>query len=375
MPFNPNGGGGPWGGGPRGGNGGGPWGRGGPSGGEPPDLDVLIRRAQEWLRRKFGGGGFSGGGFSGGRGIALAAGFVVAGWFATGIYLVNTNEQGVVLRFGKWVDTTEPGLHYHLPYPIETVLLPPVTKVNQLSLGFRANDRNPHGGDIPEESRMLTGDENIVEAGFVVFWTIKDAGKFLFNVRDPEGTVKVAAEAAMREVVGRNPIQSALSDKRESIALQAHEELQNLLDLYDVGIRVQQVQLQKVDPPAAVIDAFNDVQRARADQERSRNEAEAYRNDIIPRARGEVERITQEAQAYREQVVDLAQGDAKRFLSVLGVYKQAEDVTARRLYIETMEDILKTATKIIIDPSAKGGQGVVPYLPLPELRKNAGVAK
>jgi len=222
---------------------------------------------------------------------------------------------------------------------------------------------------------MLTGDENIVEADAAVFWRIKDAGKFLFNVRAPEATVKVAAESSLREVIGRNPIQAALSDKREQIAIQAQEELQKLLDAYGAGIHVQQVQLQKVDPPGAVIDAFNDVQRARADQERARNEAEAYRNDIIPRARGEVERIIQEAQAYREQVVDLAQGDAKRFLALLGAYKQAEDVTARRLYIETMEEVLKNATKIIIDPSGKGGQSVVPYLPLPEIKKNAGAAK
>jgi membrane protease subunit HflK len=185
----------------------------------------------------------------------------------------------------------------------------------------------------------------------------------------------VAAESSLREVIGRNPIQAALSDKREQIAIQAQEELQKLLDAYGAGIHVQQVQLQKVDPPGAVIDAFNDVQRARADQERARNEAEAYRNDIIPRARGEAERITQEAQAYREQVVNLAQGDAKRFSAIYNSYKQAEDVTARRLYIETMEEILKGASKIIIDPSAKGAQGVVPYLPLPELKKNAGGAK
>ena len=180
----------------------------------------------------------------------------------------------------------------------------------------------------------------------------------------------------MREVVGRNPIQSALSDKRESIALQAHEELQNLLDLYDVGIRVQQVQLQKVDPPAAVIDAFNDVQRARADQERSRNEAEAYRNDIIPRARGDAERIIQDAEAYKEQVADLAQGEAKRFVSVLGSYRLAADVIARRMYIETMEEILKNANKIVIDPSAKGGNPL-PYLALPDLAKKTtqGAAK
>ncbi|KIM00699.1 HflK protein [Paramagnetospirillum magnetotacticum MS-1] len=375
MAWNPRGGGGPWGGG--GGNGGGPWGNGGgnrPGGGgngggfgNGPDLEDFIRKGQERLRRAMQGGPGSGGG--GTKGIIALAAVAVALWAASGVYKVSPDEQGVVMRFGQWVDTTEPGLHYRLPYPIETVLLPKVTKVNQLLLGSRAGADLRGGGRATDESRMLTGDENIVEAEAAVFWRIKDAGKYLFAVRDPELTVKVAAESALREVIGRNPIQAALSDKRELIAIQAQEELQRLLDAYGAGIHVQQVQLQKVDPPSAVIDAFNDVQRARADQERARNEAEAYRNDIIPRARGEAERLTQEAQAYREQVVDLAQGDAKRFLSLYNSYKLSEDVTARRLYIETMEEVLKGATKVVIDPSARG---LVPYLPLPELKKQGG---
>lgn len=377
MAWNPRGGGGggPWGGG---GGGGGPWGNGGgnrPGGGNGggfgggPDLEDFIRKGQERLRRAMPGGP---GGAGGTRGIIALAALAVAFWGFSGIYKVSPDEQGVVMRFGKWVDTTEPGLHYRLPYPIEAVLLPKVTKVNQLLLGSRIGGDLRGGGRATDESRMLTGDENIVEAEAAVFWRIKDAGKYLFAVKDPELTVKVAAESALREVIGRNPIQAALSDKREQIAIQTQEELQRLLDAYGAGIHIQQVQLQKVDPPAAVIDAFNDVQRARADQERARNEAEAYRNDIIPRARGEAERLVQEAQAYREQVVDLAQGDAKRFLALYGSYKQAEDVTARRLYIETMEEILKGATKVVIDPSAKG---LVPYLPLPELKKQSGGAK
>jgi membrane protease subunit HflK len=318
-----------------------------------------------------------GNGMGGGRAIGLIAALGLAAWGLTGIYKVSPDEQGVVMRFGQWVDTTEPGLHYHLPYPIETVFLPKVTKVNQLQMGYRSDSRNERGmaRTVPDEARMLTGDENIVEADATVFWRIKDAGKYLFNIRDPEGTVKVAAESSLREVIGRNPIQAALSDKRELIAIQTQEELQKLLDTYGAGILIQQVQLQKVDPPGAVIDAFNDVQRARADQERARNEAEAYRNDIIPRARGEAERIVQEAQAYREQVVNLAQGDAKRFSSVLGAYKQAEDVTARRLYIETMQEVMKASPRVIIDPTGKGTQGVLPYLPLPDIKKSAGGAK
>lgn len=370
MPWNPQGGGGgPWGGN---GNGGNPWGR-GPGGGQPsPDLEEMIRRGQEALRRLLPGGAPAGSGA-----LAIAVALAALAWLATGIYQVKNNEQGVVMRFGKWVDTTDPGLHYHLPYPIETVALPRVTDVNQIQLGFRSGDRIERNGraDVPEESRMLTGDENIVEANFAVFWKIKDAGQYLFNVRDPEGTVKVAAESSMREVIGRNPIQAALSDKREQIAEQAKENLQRLLDDYGAGILITQVQLQKVDPPAAVIDAFNDVQRARADQERLRNEAEAYRNDILPRARGDAERIVQDAEAYKEQVVDLAQGEAQRFTEILASYKQAPDITQRRLYLDTMEEILKNATKIVIDPTAtKGGQGVVPYLPLPELGKKPAAA-
>lgn len=376
MPWNSggNGGGGPWGGGGGGNNGGGPWGNGpwgrGSGGGgnnNGPDIEDLIRRSQDKLRKAMPGGGGLGA-----KGVGLLVALAVAGWAATGIYRVQPDQQGVVLRFGEWTDTTEPGLRYHLPYPIETVLLPQVTKINQLQLGFRAAgdsrfDRNS-GRDVPEESRMLTGDENIVEADFTVFWQIKDAGKYLFNIRDPEGTVKVAAESAMRDMIGRNPIQAALSDKREPIAAAAKVELQRLLDSYDAGILITQVQLQKVEPPSAVIDAFNDVQRARADQERARNEAEAYRNDIIPRARGEAEKMVQDAEAYKEQVLNKAQGETKRFLALYEAWKQAPQVTEDRLYMETMDQVLKDTPKIIMD----SGKGAVPYLPLNEMLKKGG---
>ncbi|HLO78840.1 MAG TPA: FtsH protease activity modulator HflK [Magnetospirillum sp.] len=370
MPWNPQGGGGgPWG-GNGGGNGGGksPWGRpsgGGGNQGPTPDFDEIIRRARRAVP-----GGF---GFGGGKGLSMVVALGLLAWAATGIYKVQPDEQGVVLRFGKWTDTTEPGLHYHLPYPIETVLLPKVTKVNQLNLGFRTGgesrfDRTPTGGrDVPEESRMLTGDENIVETDFTVFWVMKDPGKLLFNIKDPEGTVKVAAESAMRDVIGRNPIQAALSERKAPIEIAAKTELQRLLDSYDSGILITQVQLQNVEPPAAVIDAFNDVQRARIDQERARNESEAYRNDIIPRARGDAERLIQEAEAYKEQVVNQAEGETKRFLALYNAWRQSQDVTERRLYLETMESVLKDTPKLVLDPAAKG-QGVVPYLPLPELK-------
>ena len=299
-----------------------------------------------------------------GRGITQVLILFVVAWVLSGIYKVQPDEQGVVLRFGKWVATDPSGLHYHLPYPIDVVLLPKVTQVNQLQLGKPASDAAAAAD--PRDKQMLTGDENIVEADCAVFWRIKDAGEYLFKIYNPETAVKVAAESALREIISRTPIQAAMSDKRQQIADQTKALLQRLLDDEHAGILITQVQLQRVDPPPAVIDAFNDVQRARADQERARNEAEAYSNDIIPRARGEAVRITQESEAYKGQVVNLAQGDAKGFISVYQSYARAKDVTAWRLYLESMDEVLKKATKVIIDSSGKGVSGVVPYMPLSE---------
>jgi len=297
------------------------------------------------------------------RSLSLTAGLVVVVWLSSGIYKVQPDEQGVVLRFGSWIETTNSGLHYHLPSPIDTVLFPKVTQINQLQLGFQAAVASVTGLGT-RERQMLTGDENIVEADCAVFWQMKDAGQFLFKVQDPETAVKVDAESALREVIGRTPIQAALSDQRQQIADQTRELLQQLLDTEQAGIVITQVQLQRVDPPTAVIDAFNDVQRARADQERARNEAEAYANDVIPRARGEAGRINQEAQAYGQQVVNLAQGEAKSFQAVYQSYQQSKEVTAWRLYLESMDEVLKKASKVIIDSSGKGVSGVVPYMPL-----------
>ncbi|HEY0837855.1 MAG TPA: FtsH protease activity modulator HflK [Azospirillum sp.] len=363
------GGGGPWGPPPGGGGGPNPWGRppggggGGGGGPQPPDLEDLLRRGQDRLRRAVPGG------FGSGRGIALVLGVLALLWLASGIYRVEPNEQGVVLRFGEWVRTEQPGLNYHLPAPIETVYLPKVTAMNRIEVGYRsATEGRRSERDVQDESLMLTGDENIIDIDFTVFWRIKDAGQFLFQIRDPEGTVKVAAESAMREVIGRTELQPALTEARQQIERATLGLLQAMLDEYKAGIEVMQVQLQKSDPPTPVIDAFNDVQRARADRERLRNESEAYRNDIIPRARGESERLIQEASAYREQVVSLAQGDADRFRKVFEAYAQAKEVTAKRMYLETMEEILRGSNKVIIDGAAQGAQGVVPYLPLNQLQ-------
>ena len=282
--------------------------------------------------------------------VTVALAFVV--WAASGFYKVLPDQVGLVLRFGKLVETTGPGLNYHWPYPIEFVLLPRVTAINQLKIGNGA------------VMQMLTGDENIVEATASISWRVRDPAKFLFGVYDPEGAVKLAGESAVRQVIGLNPIQSGLSDQRQKIADDAQTLLQRILDSYDSGVQITQVQLQRVDPPLAVIDAFNDVQRARADQQRARNEAEAYRNDILPRARAEADRLNEEALAYKEQVLNKARSDADRFQALEASYAAVPDLTARRLYLDTMEDVLKSAGKILVDPSGSTSSPVIPFLPL-----------
>jgi modulator of FtsH protease HflK len=362
-------GGGPWGSGPRGG---GPWGGnrgsgGGPSPrGRPPDFEELLRRSQDRFKRVLPGG------FGTGAGIAVVAIAILVFWLASGFYRVLPDEVGVVLRFGAYDRTTQPGLNYHLPAPIETVLTPKVTRVNRTEIGYRSAEsqtaREPASRQEPEESLMLTGDENIVDVNCAVFWQIKDAQAYLFNIRAPEGTVKAAAESALREVIGEHPLAMELANGRAQIEADTKTLLQQLLDFYGTGIEVTQVQLQRVDPPGPVIDAFRDVQRALADQARLKNEADSYRNDIIPKARGEAVKIVQGAEAYRQQVVAGAQGDADRFDEVYQAFKATKDITQQRLYLETMEEILKNSNKVIIDKSAQGGTGVLPYLPLPALR-------
>jgi membrane protease subunit HflK len=369
MPWSNNGGWqggqGPWGSRPpgRGGGGGGP---------QPPDLEELLRKTQERARQLFPGGG-RGGGVSV-RTIALGAVALAVVWGLSGIYRVLPEEKGVELVFGRLYEITDPGLRIAFPWPIGTVLKPQVTRVNRVEVGFRSGGTNPTTGrpvsarDVNEESLMLTGDENIVDINFVVFWRIQDPAAFLFNIRDPENTVKAAAESTMREIVGQTPIVEATTEGRRAIELRAREQLQLLMNDYGAGISIDEVQLQKADPPQEVIDAFRDVQRAQADRERAQNEAEAFANDIIPRARGEAERLLQEAQAYRQEVVARAQGEAQRFLAILEQYNNAQDVTKRRIYLETMEQVLTGMSKVLIEQPAQGGQNVLPYLPLPALQ-------
>ena len=350
----------PWGSAPGGGNGSG-------KGPTPPDIDAIIRDIQNKINKFLPGGSKSGG-----KPIGLILIILLFIWLASGLYRVGPDEQGVVLRFGKFIKTTQPGLHYHIPVPIETVETPKVTKVNRIDIGFRSerdSGFSTGGGvaDVPQESLMLTGDENIVNIDFSVFWVIKDAGKFLFEIQDPEGTVKAAAETAMREVIAKSDIQPILTEGRAKIEVETQEIIQSILDEYQSGIQVTQVQTQKADPPDQVIDAFRDVQAARADMERSKNEAEAYANDVIPRARGEATKIMQAAEAYKQKVVAASEGEASRFISIYNEYAKAKEVTQERMYLETMEKVLADIDKVIIEKGA--GSGVVPYLPLPELGK------
>jgi modulator of FtsH protease HflK len=391
MPWNNQSGGGgsgggnnPWG---KGGGGGGPWGQGpsggggGSGGGQKPDLEDLIKRSQERFKQMGGGSGLPGplAFILGGLLLAFATFYAFS-------YRVNPDELGVVMRFGEFVRQQPPGLHFRLPYPIEEVRLPKVTRQNTIDIGFRsaASTRRggPAGTDIPEESLMLTGDENIVDVDFVVYWRIRTdkdpkSGKpgveqYLFNIHNPDLTVKEVAESAMREIVGQLAIQRILTEGRQKIEEDVRKLMQEVLDNYGSGIRIDSITLQKVDPPAQVIDSFRDVQAARADKERLQNEATTYANRIVPEARGEAERILQGAEGYKQQTVAEATGQAARFLKVFEEYKKAPEVTRNRMFYETMERVMGGTDKIIID--GKGGQGVVPFLPLDQLhtRKKEG---
>ncbi|MEO1607946.1 MAG: FtsH protease activity modulator HflK [Pseudomonadota bacterium] len=361
------------------GNGGGPWGQGpwggqGPSGGgqQPPDLEEILKRSQDQLKRVMPGGG--GTGIPGSVWLLIlivAAG--VIGFFAF-TFKVNPNQQGIVLRFGEYVRFEGPGLHFRLPYPVEEVLTPDVTQQRQTQIGMvtstgRLTGRSVAVRDVEEESLMLTGDENIVDVDFVVIWRVNNAENYLFNIQNPEITVKEVAESAMREIVGQSDIQPILTQAREKTEADVRELMQKTLDEYGAGISITAVQMQKVDPPSQVIGAFRDVQAARADQERLQNEAKAYANQVVPKARGEAERILQGAEAYRQQTVAEAKGQAARFEKIYEEYKKAPDVTRRRLFLETMERVLRGTDKIILDNAA--GSGVVPYLPLNELTRKS----
>jgi len=341
-----------------------PWG-GGPHGRLPPDIERFLNELRALWRRIPGSGGL--------RGLALGLIIVAAIWLSTGFYRVQPDEQGLVLRFGAYDRSTPPGLNYHVPWPIESVVLLQVTRINRVEIGFqsaenedeapRAADTTPDqpDRDLGEESLMLTGDENIVDINASVFWRISNAEAYAFNTRNPDATVKAAAESMLRQVLGRTKIQSALTEGRAAIEQAVTTGTQAILDSYKSGVEITQVQLQKVDPPAEVIASFRDVQRANTDAERVRNEAESYRNDIVPRARGDAARIVAEGQGAKAASVAQATGQAQRFDAVLKAYQQAKDVTLRRMYLDTMEDVLLHSQALVVDDKLKG---LVPFLPL-----------
>ncbi len=305
----------------------------------------------------------------------LAFGAVLALWLASGFYQVLPSEQGVVLRFGKYVDTTDAGLHYHLPYPIEEVLKVNVTEERSINLGVSETTEshtrylNANNASVAlnpfTESHMLTGDENIVDINLTVVWKIKDAKDYLFNVRSPDVTVRVAAQSVLREIVGQSDMQPIITGDRGEVEDETQKELQKVLDDFGAGIQIVRVKLQKADPPKQVVDAFNEVQRAKADMERFKNEAEAYRNEVLPKAKGEAVKRLKDAEAYKEAVINKAKGDTERYNAVYRAYLEGKTVTAKRLYLETMENVLSTSDTVVIDPSAKGSN----VLPLMQLQK------
>jgi modulator of FtsH protease HflK len=363
MPWsNQNGGGGGWKGG------GGPWGQGPSSGGGSPDLEDLLKRSQDRLKQALPGGGFGG----------IVALFILLAIAAIGYFgffvVVQNNEVGVVLRFGRLDRTLSPGPHLRWPFPIEEVRTT-TTLVNRLEIGKRTSSPSYSStSNVLDEGQALTGDENLVEIDFVVKWAIKDAPSYLFSVKNAEKTVKDVAESAMREFIGQKDAQSLMTKSRSKVEEGVRNLMQTTLDSYKndlpgsqgAGIIITEVQLQTVDPPSQVLDAFRDVQAAKADQTRVMNEAETHANTVVPNAEGRATKIRQEALAYKEQTVAEARGRADRFKKIYEEYVKAPDVTRRRMYMETMERVLGGTNKIILDEK---GQGVVPYLPLNEINR------
>ena len=341
-------------------------------GGKPPpgpDYDDVVKRAVDQFQKLFSGKG-PGNSQENSKLMGLIAIVALLLWLSSGIYFVKADEQGVVMRFGAYHSTVGSGLNYHLPYPIETAETPRVTAINHVEIGFHSGgSRSAKGLEASEESLMLTGDENILDIDFEVQWKISNAPDYLFNVRSPEETVKTVSESAMREVIGKSKIATVLAEGKLQVAQDTKKLIQDTLNSYKAGIEVVSVNLLKADPPAEVLDAQRDVQTALADMETARNQAEAYHNDIVPRARGEAQKLVLDAEAYKQEVTNRAQGEASRFLAVYNEYKQARDVTKKRIYLETMEDILQGMNKLIVD--SKGSNGIVPYLPLPALKNKA----
>lgn len=341
----------------------------------PPDLDELWKRLNQRLNGLFGGkgggsdnggGDRSGGGNTGGL-AGMLVGLAVLVWVATGFYIVDAGEKGVVQRFGQYMESTGPGAHWRMPWPVESSRVVNVDGVRTIEVGYRGKSKNL------QESLMLTDDENIVDLQFAVQYNLKSAEDFLFvnryeNVDDGEDVVRQAAETAMREVVGKNKMDFVLSSGRTEIAAQVKKLMQEILDRYKTGISISQINMQNVQAPEQVLAAFEDVQKAKQDQDRVKNEAQAYNNDVVPRARGEAARLLQEAEGYKQQVIANAQGDAARFSQLLVEYQKAPAVTRQRLYLDTMQQVMNSSTKVVVDQK---GNGSLLYLPLDKLQQIA----
>jgi membrane protease subunit HflK len=339
-------------------------------------IDQALKRSQEFLKNMLGGGGNFGNNNSNSNPngktpksiFGLFAMALVLIWLASGIYKIDSNENGLVLYFGKFYSVSTPGLNYHLPAPFGKVIKGSVTNVNTEEFGFSSGTSKVFGKKAKEtnnsaESLMLTGDENIVDIDFQVQWQVSDIKDFVFNLAEPEVAIRKASESAMREIIARTPIADALSDGKRRIEQETKILLQQILDSYGAGVRVVLVQMRRVDPPAQVIDAFRDVQTAKADKEREINQAQAYRNDIIPRAKGEASKITENAKAYKQEVVADAEGQASRFNAIYAQYVKAKAVTKKRMYLEQMEKTYRDIDKVIIDKKA----GAIPYLPINDI--------
>ncbi|HMJ49544.1 MAG TPA: FtsH protease activity modulator HflK [Burkholderiales bacterium] len=347
------------------------WGKRGNQG--PPDLDDVWRRFNEKLNALFGRGRVPGGGpgttapkpFGGGMGLLIA--LVVLVWLASGFYIVDASQRGVVLRFGKYIETTQPGPRWHLPYPIESVDLVNVSQVRTVEVGYRNNVKSK----VLKESLMLTDDENIIDIQFAVQYILKNPEDYLFNNRSPDDAVLQAAETAIREIVGKSKMDFVLYEGREQVAAHATKLMQEILDRYKTGILISKVTMQNAQPPEQVQAAFDDAVKAGQDRERQKNEGQAYANDVIPRARGSAARLLQEAEGYRQRVIADAEGNASRFKQILAEYSKAPTVTRERLYLDMMQRVLSSSSKVLIDQ--KAGSNLL-YLPLDKLLQNEGSA-